>query len=176
MTLYQFEGRKPVIGNNTYIASSAEVVGDVHVGENCYIGPGAKIRGDYGSIRIGNHTSVQENCVLHAGPEQSTIIGDNVTIGHGAIVHGPIIHDFVIVGMGAIIADHAEINDWCIIAAGALVTSNTIIERESLVVGVPAKVIRKITDENRTLISFSANLYSQLAPRYLEGLKEIKKS
>jgi len=78
--------------------------------------------------------------------------------------------------MGAIVADHAEINDWCLIAAGALVTSNTIIERESLVVGVPAKTIRKITDENRNLISFSANLYSQLAPRYLSGLKEIKRT
>ncbi len=174
MTLYQFEGRKPVIGKNSYIAHSAEVVGDVHIGENCYIGPGAKIRGDYGSIRIGNHTSVQENCVLHAGPNKSTIIGDNVTIGHGAIVHGPTIHNFVIIGMGAIVADHAEINDWCLIAAGALVTSKTIIERESLVVGVPAKTIRKITDENRALISFSAKLYSQLAPRYLSGLKEIK--
>ncbi|MHA1443721.1 MAG: gamma carbonic anhydrase family protein [Candidatus Hodarchaeales archaeon] len=174
MTLYQFEGRKPVIGKNSYIARSAEVVGDVYIGENCYIGPGAKIRGDYGSIRIGNHTSVQENCVLHAGPNLSTVIGDNVTIGHGAIVHGPIIHNFVIVGIGAIVADHAEINDWCLIAAGALVTSNTIIERESLVVGVPAKTIRKITDENRELISFSANLYSKLAPRYLNDLKEIK--
>ena len=99
MTLYQFEGRKPVVGSNSYVARSAEVVGDVYIGENCYIGPGAKIRGDYGSIRIGNHTSVQENCVLHAGPDQRTVIGDNVTIGHGAIVHGPIIHNFVIILM-----------------------------------------------------------------------------
>lgn len=176
MTLYQFEELKPVVGNNSYVAHSAEVVGDVKIGENCYIGPGAKIRGDYGSVMIGNHTSVQENCVLHAGPDQSISIGDNVSIGHGAIVHGTTIHNFVIVGMGAIVADHSEINDWCIVAAGALVTSNTIIERESLAVGVPAKIIRKITDENRNLISFTANLYSQLAPRYLEGLKEIKKS
>jgi carbonic anhydrase/acetyltransferase-like protein (isoleucine patch superfamily) len=174
MTLYQFEGLKPVVGNNSYVARSAEVVGDVKIGENCYIGPGAKIRGDYGSIRIGNNTSVQENCVLHAGPDQNAVIGDNVSIGHGAIVHGPLIHNFVIVGMGAIVADHAEINDWCIIAAGALVTSNTVIERESLVVGVPAKTIRKITDENRNLITFTAGLYSNLAPRYLEGLQEIK--
>jgi phenylacetic acid degradation protein len=174
MTLYQFEEFKPVVGKNSYIARSAEVVGDVKIGENCYIGPGAKIRGDYGSIRIGNHTSIQENCVLHAGPEQSAIIGNNVTIGHGAIVHGPIIHNFVIVGMGAIVADHAVINDWCIIAAGALVTSNTVIEKESLVVGVPAKTIRKITVENRDLITFTADLYSDLAPRYLEGLQEIK--
>ena len=80
MTLYQFEGLKPVVGNNSYVACSAEVVGDVKIGENCYIGPGAKIRGDYGSIRIGNHTSVQENCILHAGPDQKAAIGDNVTI------------------------------------------------------------------------------------------------
>ena len=174
MTLYQFEGLKPVVGNNSYVARSAEVVDDVKIGENCYIGPGAKIRGDYGSIRIGNHTSVQENCVLHAGPDQNAVIGDNVTVGHGAIVHGSIIHDFVIICMGAIVAEHAEINEWSIIAAGDLVTSNTVIERESLVVGVPAKIIRKISDENRNLITFSADLYSNLAPRYLEGLQEIK--
>ena len=76
--------------------------------------------------------------------------------------------------MGAIVADHVEINEWCLIAAGALVISNTVIERESLVVGIPAKTIRKITDENRNLITFSADLYSNLAPRYLEGLQEIK--
>ncbi len=174
MTLYQFEERKPIVGNNSYIARSAEVIGDVMIGENCYIGPGAKLRGDYGSIKIGNNTSIQENCVLHAGPDQGAVIGSNVTIGHGAIVHGSIIHNFIIVGMGAIVADHAEINDWCIIAAGALVTSNTTIERESLAVGVPAKVIRKITDENRNLITFSADLYSNLAARYLKGLQVIK--
>ena len=96
MTLYQFEDRRPVVGNNSYIAKSAEVIGDVYIGDNFYVGPGAKIRGDYGSIRIGNRTSIQENCVLHAGPDQEIIIGNNVTVGHGAIIHGPIIHDNVI--------------------------------------------------------------------------------
>ena len=175
MVLYQFEDRTPSIGNNTYVAKSAEVIGDVQIGNNCYIGPGAKLRGDYGSIKIGNSTSIQENCILHAGPQEKAIIGNNVTVGHGAIVHGAIIHDNVIIGMGAIIVDHAVINDWCIVAASAVVTNHQIHESESLIVGIPAKTIRKITEKNRELIEFSANLYSQLAPRYLEGLKEVKK-
>ena len=174
MTLYSFEAFTPVVGTDTYVARTAEVVGDVIIGNNCYIGPGAKIRGDYGKIHIGNRTSIQENCVLHAGPDQVAIIGDNVTIGHGAIVHGPTIHNNVIIGMGAIIHDHAVIKDWCLIAAGSLVTGKQVIEDESLMVGVPAKFLRKISETNRTLIEYSANLYAQLAPRYLTGLKIVK--
>ncbi len=173
MTIYQFEGSTPIIGKDSYVASSAEVVGDVVVGKNCYIGSGAKICGDYGKIHIGNRTSVQEKCILHAGPDQVAIIGDNVTIGHGAIVHRPTIHNNVIIGMAAIVNDHAEIKDWCIIAVGSLVTGKKIIEEESLVVGVPAKIVMKISDSNCSLIEFSANLYAELAPRYLTGLKKV---
>ncbi|PWI46911.1 gamma carbonic anhydrase family protein [Candidatus Heimdallarchaeota archaeon B3_Heim] len=173
MTLYQFEDSTPILGEDSYVASTAEVIGDVKIGNNCYIGPGAKIRGDYGRIRIGNRTSIQENCVLHAGPDQVAIIGDNVTIGHGAIVYGPTIHNNVIIGMGAIVNDHAVIHDWCLIAAGSLVTGKQIIQEESLVVGVPAKFVRKISKTNHTLIEFSANLYAELAPRYLAGLKKL---
>ena len=173
MTIFQFEGLTPVIGQNSYIAKSAEVIGDVHIGDNCYIGPGAKIRGDYGRIRIGNRTSIQENCILHAGSDQQATIGDNVTVGHGAIIHGSTIKNNIIIGMGAIIADFALIKDWCLVAAGALVTEHQTHEEESLVVGIPAKTIRKISSKNRELIEFSANLYAQLAPRYLEGLQEI---
>lgn len=174
MTLYQFEGATPVIGKDSYVASSAEIVGDVTIGHNCYIGPGAKIRGDYGKIKIGNRTSIQENCVVHAGSNQVAVIGDNVTVGHGAIVHGSTIHNNVIIGMGAIINDHAVINDWCLIAAGSLVVGKQVIEGESLVIGVPAKIVRKISETNRALIEYSANLYAQLAPRYLKGLEKIE--
>ena len=174
MTLFRFEEKEPAVGKNSYIARSAEVIGDVNIGDNCYIGPGAKIRGDYGRIRIGNRTSIQENCILHAGPGYQATIGDNVTVGHGAIIHGCTIHNNVIIGMGAIVTDFAVINDWCIVAAGALVTEKQIHEEESLVIGMPAKTIRKITPKNRELIEFSANLYAQLAPRYLKGLQEVK--
>jgi carbonic anhydrase/acetyltransferase-like protein (isoleucine patch superfamily) len=173
MVLYRFEDRIPKIGKNTFIAKSAEVIGDVNIGNNCYIGPGAKIRGDYGTIHIGNRTSIQENCVIHAQVDKVCIIGDNVTIGHGAIIHGPRIHNNIIIGMGAIIGDHAEIHDWCLVAAGALVKDSQILEEESLAVGIPAKVLRKVSDRNKELIKYSANVYADLSERYLKGFEKI---
>ncbi|MHA1975225.1 MAG: gamma carbonic anhydrase family protein [Candidatus Hodarchaeales archaeon] len=174
MTLYQFEDRQPEVGQDTYIAESAEIIGDVIIGNNCYIGPGAKIRGDYGSIRIGDSTSIQENCVIHARVAQECNIGNNVTVGHGAIIHGSKIHDNVIIGMGAMIGDDAIIEPYCLIAAGALVKENQVIDSESLAVGIPAKVVRKISDENKMLIEHSAQIYVDLAKRYVMGLKRIK--
>ncbi len=174
MTLFQFEERIPEIGEKTYVACSAEVIGDVIIGDNCYIGPGAKIRGDYTSIRIGNHTSIQENCIIHAMGGRLCTIGDNVTIGHGAIVHGSTILNNCIIGMGAILTDNVLIKDWCLIGAGALVPEGKVIEEESLVIGVPAKVVRKISESQKMIITHSADIYSQLAPRYLKGLKKVK--
>ena len=174
MVLFQFEDRIPKIGKDTYIDRSAEVIGEVRIGDNCYIGPGAKIRGDYSSIQIGDRTSIQENCVIHAFFEKSCTIGNNVVVGHGAIIHGSTIKNNVIIGMGAIIGDDTLIKDWCLVGAGALVRDGQVLEEESLAVGVPAKVIRKISETNRMIIEHSAKIYSQLAPRYIDGLKEIK--
>lgn len=150
-----------------------EIIGDVAIGNSCYIGSGAIIRGDYGSIKICNNTSVQENCVIHAKVGAKCTIGNNVTISHGAMVHGPTIHNNVIIGMGAIIADDVVVNEWFLIGASALVPDGKFLEEESLVVGVPAKIFRKISDKNKMLIEYSANVYSELASRSLTGLKEL---
>ncbi|MHA2226641.1 MAG: gamma carbonic anhydrase family protein [Candidatus Hodarchaeales archaeon] len=174
MVLFQFEDRIPKVGKDTYTAHSAEVIGDVLIGNNCYIGPGAKIRGDYSSIQIGDRTSIQENCVIHAFFEKSCIIGNDVVVGHGAIIHGSTIKNNVVIGMGAIIGDNTLIKDWCLIGAGAVVRDGQVLEEESLAVGVPAKVVRKISETNKMIIEHSAKIYSQLAPRYIDGLKEIK--
>lgn len=174
MTLYQFEDRVPKIGEGTYIARSAEVIGDVTIGDKCYIGPGAKIRGDYGTIHIGNQTSIQENCVVHARFGETCTIGNQVTIGHGAIIHGPTIKNNIIIGMGAVISDGAIINDYCIIGAGAVVRERQTLEEGSLVVGVPAKWIRDLSKSQRKFIETSAEIYTGLAQRYLQGLKEIE--
>jgi carbonic anhydrase/acetyltransferase-like protein (isoleucine patch superfamily) len=159
--LFQFEDKIPTIGNETYIAQSAEIIGDVIIGDYCYIGPGAKMRGDYGTIRIENRTSIQENCVIHARVGGTCKIGNNVIIGHGAILHGAIIEDNVIIGMGAIISDDTLIKSWCIIGAGALVPSRQTIDEESLVVGVPAKIKRKVIEKDRMMIETSANVYAR---------------
>jgi carbonic anhydrase/acetyltransferase-like protein (isoleucine patch superfamily) len=171
--LFQFEDKIPTYGSQTYIARSAEIIGDVIIGDNCYIGSGAKIRGDYGTIRIGNRTSIQENCVIHARVGGACKIGNNVIVGHCAILHGSIIEDNVIIGMGAIISDNVLIKNWCIIGAGALVTSRQTIDEESLVIGVPAKTKRKLIEKDRMMIETSAKIYAQLSSQYLKNLKEL---
>ncbi|MFA5101898.1 MAG: gamma carbonic anhydrase family protein, partial [Candidatus Thermoplasmatota archaeon] len=105
------------------------------------MGPGARLRADYGSIRIGNETAVEENVVIHARPNEKTIIGNSVTIGHAAIIHNATIHDWAVIGMGAIVSDYAELGKWAVIAEGAVVKNKTKIPEKAIAVGVPATVI-----------------------------------
>ncbi len=174
MVLYQFEDRNPIIGKDTYVADSAEVIGDVIIGDECYIGPGAKIRGDYGTIRIGNHTSIQENSVIHVRVDETCEIGNNVTVGHGAIIHGSLIHNNIIIGMGAVTADKSIVNEWSIVGAGALIPENKEFKPNSLILGVPAKAIREVSEKHKLMISYSADLYADLAKRYLKGISKIE--
>ncbi|NIN66217.1 MAG: gamma carbonic anhydrase family protein, partial [Anaerolineae bacterium] len=115
MAVYEFEGRRPKIGKNVYVHPSADIIGLVTLGDDCYVAPGARIRGDYGEILIGRGTSIEENCVIHARPDQITRIGDYVTVGHGSIIHNATVHDYVVVGMGAIISDWAVVGEWAAI-------------------------------------------------------------
>ena len=135
---------------------TAILEGDVELGDFVGISAYAVLRGDEGKIRIGNRTNIQEHCTLH-GPGVS--VGNGVTIGHGAILHGCRIGDNVLVGMGAIIMDGAEIGDWCIIGAGAVVTPGMKMESGSLAVGLPAKVVRKLDDGDKKLITNSSENY-----------------
>jgi len=175
MTLYEFEGRRPQIGKTSFIAESADIVGDVRMGERCFIGPGAKIKGDYGTIIIGDDTSIQENCVMHARPGETTTVGKNVTVGHGAIIHGPTINDFAVIGMGAIVSDFAVVGEWGVVAEGCVVRSKQDIPPESIAVGIPAKVIGKIDQAYKDQWMKFKKIYSDLAEkRYPEGLKKIE--
>ena len=112
MAIFSFDERVPKIGKNCYIAESAEVIGDVTIGDNCYIGPGAILRGDYGTIKIGNGTAVEENAVIHIEPNGLSLIGNQVTIGHGAIIHCNKIDDYAVIGLGAILCFEVEIGEW----------------------------------------------------------------
>ena len=163
MSIYEFEKKKPRIGKGTFIFPSADVIGDVTIGENCYIGPGARIRGDYGSIRIGNDTAVEENVVIHARPNEKTIIGNSVTIGHAAIIHNATIHDWAIIGMGAIVSDYAEIGEWAVVAEGAVVKNKEKIPDKAIAVGIPAKVVAEITHEYKKQWTEYNKIYSDLA-------------
>ena len=107
MTIYEFEGKVPVIGKSSFVYPEATIIGDVTIGEGCYIGAGAVIRGDYGTIVIGDRTAIEENCTLHARPGEILTIGNDVTVGHAAILHNCTLDDSCIIGMGAMVSDFA---------------------------------------------------------------------
>ncbi len=136
------------MGNNCFIAPNATLVGDIVMGDDCSIWFNALVRGDVNSIRIGNKVNIQDGAVIHCTYEKTkAIIGNNVSIGHNAIVHGCVIEDNVLVGMGAIIMDNARIGSNTIIAAGAVVLENTVVEAGSIYAGVPAKKVKTISQD-----------------------------
>ncbi len=156
------------IDKNVYVADGAYIIGDVTIGEDCGVWYNAVIRGDEDTIEIGKRTNIQDNAVLHIDTGFPLKVGSNVTIGHGAIVHGCTIGDNVLVGMGAIIMNGAVIGDNSIIGAGALVTQNAQIPAGSVAFGNPAKVRGEVKEEDVTHILHNADVYVDLAK---EGLK-----
>lgn len=174
MVLYRFEGKEPRIGKGTYVSQSAEVIGDVTIGKQCYVGPGAKIRGDYGKIVIGNKTSIEENCVLHARPNEICRVGDMVTVGHGSILHNCTVRDYAVIGMGAIVSDYAVVGVWSVVGEGCVVKNNQVIEDQKIVVGVPAKVVGEVSEEYKKLWTNYKNIYVKLAKKYPKKLETVK--
>ena len=154
-----FINASPQFDDSVFIAESATVIGDVSFGADCSVWYNAVIRGDVHRIRIGNRTNVQDNAVIHVTHGSApTHIGDDVTIGHSAVVHGCRIRDNVLVGIGSIILDHADIGEQSIIGAGSLVTGRTEIPPRSMVLGSPARVVRQLTDkEIDTLGKYASN-------------------
>ena len=163
-------GNTPVFGDDCWFAENATIVGDVITGNQCSVWFNAVVRGDVNSIRMGNKVNVQDGAVIHATYLKSpTNIGNNVSIGHNAIVHGCTIHDNVLVGMGAIIMDDCIIESNSIIAAGAVVTKSTIVESGSIYVGVPAKKVKEISQE---LISGEIDRIANNYVKYSSWFKE----
>jgi carbonic anhydrase/acetyltransferase-like protein (isoleucine patch superfamily) len=174
MVLYRFDGREPKIGEGTYVSHSAEVIGDVSVGKRSYIGPGAKIRGDYGTILIGDKTSIEENCVLHARPNETCKIGNMVTVGHGAILHNCTVKDYAIIGMGSIVSDYAVVGVWAVVAEGCVVKNKQVIEDRKIVAGIPAKIVGDVSEKYQRLWTGYKNMYAELALKYPKALKIVK--
>jgi carbonic anhydrase/acetyltransferase-like protein (isoleucine patch superfamily) len=145
MVIKAVNGKSPVIPDDCYVAENATIVGDVTFGHSCSIWFNAVLRGDVHFIKIGDKVNIQDGAIVHCTYQKHpTIIGDNVSIGHNAIVHGCIIHDNVLIGMGAIIMDNCVVNSNSIVAAGAVVTQNTVIESGAIYAGVPAKKVKDI--------------------------------
>ena len=164
--IMDFEGVNPIINKNTYISESVDIIGKVNVEENVNIWFGTRLRGDMNNIIIGENTNIQENSVVHVDINSPCIIGKNVTIGHGTIIHGCSISDNVLVGMGSIILNNAKIGKNTIIGAGSLVTQGKEFPEGVLILGNPAKVIRQLTEAEIESIQRSADNYVSLSKKY----------
>jgi phenylacetic acid degradation protein len=160
---YEYKGIKPVVDASAYVHPMATVTGNVIIGKNVYIGPGAAIRGDFGKIIIEDGCNVQENCTIHMFPGVTVRLKENAHIGHGAIIHGAEIGRNCLVGMNAVIMDDVQVGDECIIGALSFVKAKEIIPSRSLVAGNPAKVIKEVSDEMIGWKTEGTKVYQQLA-------------
>jgi carbonic anhydrase/acetyltransferase-like protein (isoleucine patch superfamily) len=166
--LYSFDNREPKIGRETYVSESALVIGDVTVGNNCYIGHGAILRADYGAIQIGDGSAVEERVFMHVPPEDICFIGKRVTLGHGAIIHSKSIGDFAVIGMGAILSLWSEIGEHSIVAEGTVVKRKQKFNSGVVIAGNPARIVRKVTSEDEKRWQTWKQLYIDMAKKYLD--------
>lgn len=165
---YEFDGRKPTIHAEAYISPIAHVIGDVTIEAGCYVGHGAILRADYGSIVVGAGSAVEEGVIVHAPPEHVCTIGNRVTMGHGAIIHASRIGDFAVIGMGAVLSIWSEVGKWTIVAEGAIIKQRQAVADGIVAAGNPAEVIRPVNDNDRMVWNYGKQLYVDLAKKYLE--------
>lgn len=173
--IHAFEGKCPIVGDGTYIHPSADVFGHVVLGPGCWVGPGARVRGDYGRIIIGSGTAIEDNVVIHARPDQQTTIGERVTLGHACIVHTATLHDWAVIGMGAIVSDWAEIGRWAVVGEGAVVRQRQQVPAERIAVGNPARLLEKtVSNDYKAEYTRWKEVYVDLARRYPAGLTPVE--
>jgi len=170
--IYEFQGYKPVIHESAFIHPQAAVTGNVIIGKDCYIGPGAAIRGDWGQIIIEDGCNVQENCTVHMFPGITVVLKEGAHIGHGAIIHGATIGKNCLVGMNAVIMDNVQLGDECIVGALSFIKADEVFENRSLIVGNPAKKIKDVTDEMINWKTEGTALYRQLPKDMFASWKE----
>lgn len=166
MGLYQFEKRKPRIAKGTFVAESALVIGDVQIGKDAYIGHGVILRGDYGTILVGDRTAIEEGAIVHARPNDRTVLGNCVTVGHGAMIHNAQIRDYAVIGMRATISDYSRVGEWAIIGEMGLVKNNQNVPDGAVAVGVPVEVIGKVDKKQKEFWGYGKELYVEMAHRY----------
>jgi carbonic anhydrase/acetyltransferase-like protein (isoleucine patch superfamily) len=162
--LLPVNGVSPSFGKDCFIAENATIVGDVVSGDGCSFWFNAVVRGDVNTIRIGQHVNIQDGAVIHCTYQKAaTVIGDRCSIGHNAIVHGCTLHNNVLIGMGAIVMDHAVVEEYSIVAAGSIVLENTVVESGYIYAGSPAKKIKPISEEQRKLLEELPGRYNMYA-------------
>ena len=172
--IYEFKGFTPVVHESSFVHPLAAVTGNVIIGKNCYIGPGAAIRGDWGQIILEHGVNVQENCTVHMFPGKSITLKESAHVGHGAIIHGANLGKNCLIGMNSVIMDDAEIGDESIVGAMSFVKAETKIPNRSLVLGNPAKVVKEVSDDMISWKTKGTHLYQQLPKECHESLREVE--
>ncbi|MCL2644050.1 MAG: gamma carbonic anhydrase family protein [Betaproteobacteria bacterium] len=173
MSIYALDGHKPQIGEGSWIAHNATIIGDVRIGRSVSIWYNVVIRGDNEPIEIGDGTNIQDGTILHNDEGIPLTIGANVTVGHMAMLHGCVVGDGCLVGISAVVLNNAVIGKECLIAANALIPEGKVIPDRSLVVGSPGRILRSLTDEEITRLRANARHYVDNARRYQAGLREL---
>ncbi len=165
-----FNGKMPKIADSAFVSEAAYVIGDVEIGENSSVWPGAVVRGDTGRVKIGKYTAVEDNSVIHCGwpPDADITIGDMVHIGHGAVINCRKIGNNVLIGMNSTVLHQVEIGNLCIIGAGCLVSQGMIVPDNSFVAGIPAEIKGKVTEKQKFWVKDAPQFYAGLAKRYKE--------
>ena len=171
MPIYEIENKRPIIGEGTWIAPSADIVGDVTIGKNCFVGYGAVVRGDFGKIIIGDETLVEENVVIHCA--RSVEIKDKVIIGHMVMIHDAVIERRSLIGMMSMICDGATIGDWTILAEQSLVRKNQTIPSGKIYAGSPAREVGNLTERHRNRMRSGLRSYAGLIQKYHKTFKRI---
>lgn len=172
--VYSIDGIVPVIDPTAFVHPAAVLIGDVIVGPRCYVGPCACLRGDFGRLILEEGSNLQDTCVMHSFPGAETVVETNGHIGHGAVLHGCRIGKNSMVGMNAVVADGAIVGESCIIAAMAFVKAGAVIPARSLVVGVPGRIVRELTDDEIAWKRDATAAYQALAQRSLANLREAE--
>jgi len=169
--IYQFKNMIPVVDPSSFVHPLATVTGNVIIGKDVYVGPGAALRGDWGQIIVEDGCNIQENCTVHMFPGVTVLLKAGAHIGHGAIIHGAVIGKNCLVGMNAVIMDNVQLGDECIVGALSFIKADSIFENRSLIVGNPAKKIKEVSDEMITWKTEGTKLYQQLPSDMHESWK-----
>ena len=174
MSVYSLDGLVPVVDPSSFVHPQAALIGDVIIGANCYIGPGASLRGDFGRILMQGGSNVQDCCVLHSFPDKDMLLEEDAHIGHSAVLHGCTIRRGALIGIGAIIMDGAVVEEEAFVGAASFVRAGFVVPRRTLVLGVPARIVRELTPEELSWKVAGTREYQDLTVRCLQSLRECQ--
>jgi phenylacetic acid degradation protein len=172
--VYAIDGITPVVDPSAFVHPTAVLIGDVIVGARAYIGPLASLRGDFGRIVVEEGANIQDHCMLHGFPGKDTVVGAEATVGHGAVLHGCVVRRGALVGMNCVVNDNAEVGEDAVVAAMAFVRAEARIPARSLAVGIPARVIKQVSDQELAWKRDNMLLYQQLAERSASTMREVE--